>query len=311
MKVFLTIDIECYSGDYEAEVWGGRLGLPYLLDSLGRHGGYATFFVEALGARRWGKEPASRICRAIRDGGHEVQLHVHPAVATAWGLEDRYDRLSAYDLATQTDLIQQGKFLLEECQGAPVSIFRAGDLSANEDTLLAMKANGLVTGSNRDLDSHGSIASRLNEVFPVVNDLCMHEGVTDLPVSCFRSPFPRLDGPYRHLQITAVGAGELRSVLMKMERAGYAAATILTHPGEFYSRTESGFAPNEKNCCRWESLLKFLAETGRNPTLVSQIGGAVVAGGTMRPVVKGGLVHGMMRLVEQAQWRMKNRAKRV
>lgn len=302
MKVFLTIDVECYSGDYEAEVWGGGFGLPYLLDSLGRHGCHATFFVEGLGVRRWGQEPTSRICRAIRDGGHEVQLHVHPTIATAWGVKDRYDRLSDYDLATQTDLIRQAKSLLEECLGAPVSAFRAGDLSADKDTLEAMRANGILIGSNRDLDSHGSIASGLNEAFSRPNDMSVLEGVTDIPVSCFRSPFPRLDGCYRHLQITATGRGEMRNVLLKMEKGGYEAATILTHPREFYSRTQAGFMPNHKNMKRWDGLLQFLVETGRKTTTLSQV--RIVPPTTSAPpIVKGSLVNGLVRIVEQAWWR--------
>ena len=88
--------------------------------------------------------------------------------------------------------------------------------------------------------------------------------VLDVPVSCFRSPFPRLDGSYRHLQITAAGSGETRCVLRGMARAGYRSAAVLTHPGEFFERTPAGPVPNIKNRRRWESLLLLLQETGIN-----------------------------------------------
>jgi len=215
--------------------------------------------------------------------------------------------LWAYDLQTQADLIRQAKELLSNCLGTPISAFRAGDLAANADTLSAMKANGLLVGSNRDLDAHGSIASRVNEVFPVKNDVSIREGITDLPVSCFESPFPWLDGRYRHLQITAAGHREMIYVLRRMERLGYRAATILTHPGEFYCRTARGFVPNRKNCRRWEKLLGFLSTSGWMVSAVREVG--LLDGGSRSgaEIVRGSLVWARERVAQQVWWRIFSR----
>ena len=80
MNVCLTIDVECYRGDYEREVYGGGLGLAYVLEQCRHHRVTATFFVEALGATRWGLDETSRICDMIREAGQEVQLHLHPVI---------------------------------------------------------------------------------------------------------------------------------------------------------------------------------------------------------------------------------------
>lgn len=325
MKIFLTIDVECYSGDYESEVWAHGLGLPFILDSLSRHRLHATFFVEGLGIRRWGREPTERICKAIREGGHEVQLHLHPSIAKAWGLVDRYDRLWAYDLATQIDLLRQAKEGLNACVDAPITAFRAGDLAANADTLVAMSANGIHLGSNRDRDSKGSIESHLNDLFPVDGDLSTiplarlmpssSETATDsglascssldLPVSSFSSPLAWLDGPARHLQITAVAAGELLAVLRKMAKAGYRTATILMHPGEFYVRTQDGFAPNHKNRKRLEKVLAALAEADAEVCVCSEIRSGIPIPAVSPPAIRGSLPWALVRIAEQVWWRVR------
>ncbi len=307
MHVFLTIDVETYTGDYEADVWAGGLGLGYLVETLARPGFQATFFIEALGARRWGPAGVTRICAFLRDHGHDIQLHLHPVVATAWGLEDRFDRLWAYDRQTQFGLIAESRRLLATCAGEASCAFRAGDLAANDDTLQAMVENGLRIGSNRDLDTRASIASRLNGGWTAPNDLACREGVIDVPVSCFRSPFPRLDGAYRHLQITAAGSGETRCVLRGMARTGYRSAAVLTHPGEFFERTAAGPVPNFKNRRRWEALLLFLQETGWPVRGVREAGTLDGGARPPPPVVRGSAVHAAVRVFQQAEWRLRKR----
>ena len=107
MHVILTVDVESYTGDYEREVWADGLGLPFILDACRRHGVVATWFVEALGATRWGRAPLRRIVEKLRLEGQDVQLHLHPVVARIDGFEDREDVLCHRDLATQTMLIER------------------------------------------------------------------------------------------------------------------------------------------------------------------------------------------------------------
>ena len=271
MDIFLTIDVESYTGDYNREVEGGALGLQYVLEQCRRYGIRATFFMEALGATRWGPAPLRDLCRRVAEAGHDLQLHVHPVTARLDGFQDRFDTMWRQDLATQTRLIRVGLELLHAAGVADVVAFRAGSLAANADTLAAMTANGLELGSNRDLDAKSSIESQLNAHFPVINDLSRCGAVLDLPVTALRSPLPALDGPYRHLEICAIGALEMRNALRRMARAGYACATILTHPAELFHRVGQDFVPDRLNCGRLDSLLRLMAdgEAGR-PRLVRE-----------------------------------------
>lgn len=258
MNVFLTVDVETYTGDYDAEVWGMGKGLDWLLETCGRHGVRATFFVEALGATRWGMEGLKKVCGRIQEDGHEVQLHLHPVVARIDGFQDSADLLWKHDAATQERLLRRGIDILREAGVGQVKAFRAGDLAAGENTLAAMEKAGLLLGSNRDSDTK-SVRSKVNDLFPVSNDIARRGRMIDLPVSAFRSPLPALDGRYRHLQVCAVGAQEMRNALLRMDKAGYACATILTHPGEFFRKAGGETFPARKNRRRFEALLQFLA----------------------------------------------------
>jgi peptidoglycan/xylan/chitin deacetylase (PgdA/CDA1 family) len=260
VNVILTIDVECYSGDYEREVFAGGLGLEYLLSMLSRYDAVATFFVEALGATQWGKRPLETICRRLREAGQDIQLHLHPVVARIPGFEDTYDVLWDHDCETQAMLMKRGMELLHACGAQQARAFRAGDFAANETTLDAMRRAGLRIGSNRDLDQKSSIRSQLNDTFPIRNDVSACRGILDVPVTALRSRLPGLDGRYRHMEISAMGWGEMRDALQRMRAAGYTSATLLTHPREFFRHIHGKPVPIRKNCRRLEKLLEFVHE---------------------------------------------------
>jgi hypothetical protein len=94
----------------------------------------------------------------------------------------------------------------------------------------------------------------------VANDLSRHDGIIDVPVTCLRSPLPALDGPFRHLEISAVSTREMCWALDRLSTAGYAAAGILTHPPEFYRWNNGRPIPIKKNCRRLEALLRFIQQ---------------------------------------------------
>ncbi len=306
MDVVLTIDVESYTGDYEKEVFAAGLGLDFIVQACRRHKTVGTFFVETLGATRWGRGPVTGIVAALNAAGQDVQLHLHPVVARIEGFEDHEDVLCHRDLATQRMLIARGLEELRACGATNVVAFRAGDLGANEDTLRAMRDAGLMVSANRDLDQKSSIRSRLNEHFPVRNDLARRDGFLDVPVTALRSAVPMLDGPYRHLEISAVGLGELRDGLERLAAAGYACAGILTHPGEFFRHVKGRAVPIVKNCRRLEGLLDFVA--GRRDmrmASVAEVAGRAEVPAVSPPEVRANLVWSLVRVAEQAEDRLR------
>lgn len=258
MHIFLTIDVESASCDYERDVLGSGYGLPYLLGSLRQACMNATFLVEAMDASRQPSTQLAETCHRILAAGQDLQLHVHPEMANLAGIMNNDGVLWRHCREEQARLIATGRDTLHKITGTMPVAFRAGSLTANTDTLLAMKDCGITLGSNRDLDTHSSIESRLNHVFPVVNDISTFMDVTDIPVSAFLSPLPKLDGRWRHLEPCALSLGEMTHALAAMHRAGYRSACLLTHPHEFYYRRGHRYYPNLINRRRWERLLRFL-----------------------------------------------------
>ena len=258
MNVFLTIDVETYTGDYTSDVDGHGKGLPYILERLNKFKIGATFFVEALAATRWGIEPIRDICALIMDFGQDIQLHIHPKVAKIDKIRIIDDRLWKYNKDTQKRLIEVGLGILDKCGVENVIAFRAGDLAANIDTLAVMEEVGLYLSSNRDLDMKSSIHTRINDHFPITNDISKRGNIIDIPVTAFRSAFPFIDGRYRHFEICALGAGEMKGALFQMMKTGYQCAGVLTHPSEFFRSSEKESQFIGKNCRRFEALLKYL-----------------------------------------------------
>lgn len=300
MNVFLTVDVECYRGDHEREVWGQGLGLPFLLDTCRLHSLPMTAFVEALGTTRWGDGETRRICRALLENGHEVQLHLHPVVAHLEGFSDSDDVLWRHDRKTQARLLRTGIDALIRCGAPAITAFRAGDFAADERTLRALMDTGIRISSNRDPDTKCSTRSRINELFPVRHDLSAWNGLLDLPVSALRSPLPQLDGRYRHLEVSAVGSDELHDALVRMHRAGYVCATLLTHPGEFFRIKNGRCVPVLKNRRRWDRLLAFLKSRAEFNVRTVDACGRTIHPPSVPPVeLRLALTHSLRRVMEQ------------
>ncbi|MBN2302109.1 MAG: hypothetical protein JXN60_06275 [Lentisphaerae bacterium] len=305
MYLFLTIDVETYTGDYGLDVWGHGQGLGYILEKCAEYGVQATFFVEALGVTRWGPAGVKDICDRILNAGQDVQLHLHPVVANIEGIQSDGDVFRNYSKAAQIRFITTGLNMLKECGASRVSALRIGDLAADKITLQAMRECGMKLGSNRDLDKKTTIQSGVNDLFPVRNDICEWQGIVDLPITAPRSSLPFLDGRYRHLQICAVSHAELTDALLKMSRLGYETATILTHPKEFFRRTRRAVVPDMKNRLRLEQLLSFVR--GRNDMEMLPVPRCLTACNirtSLHRDVRFRLHHSLLRMFEQGARRM-------
>lgn len=141
----------------------------------------------------------------------------------------------------------------------------------------------------------------------MVNDISTLNGQMDLPVSVMRSAFPMLDGQYRHFEISALGAAEMKAGIRKLRQAGYATVTVLTHPGEFFRQVGGRYVPVRKNCRRWEALLEFLSrEPGLSVRCVGDLAKEMTNSGrqTSPSVPLFNPFYSLVRIVEQAKHRV-------
>ena len=270
--VFLTIDTEIAWRHHAAglapdvvealSIEPGGVGLGWQLAILKRHGLKATFFVDPMPALVYGIEPFRRIVGAVRDAGQEVQLHLHPNWIGA-SLADRgaHGPFELIDCtaADQQRLLADAAALLVEAGAPPPVAFRSGSYSANDDTLAALAAIGILYDSSHNGAHHpwpSAIGLPRAHIAPV-----SRQGVVEVPVTVVEDR----PGIFRNVQICALSAAETRAALDHAIAADHAAMTIVGHSFELANR--AGLSPNRVHVRRFEALCRLLAaRRGKAPT---------------------------------------------
>jgi hypothetical protein len=268
-RVLLTIDTELtwrpgpdwahWESAYERSYEAAGVGVKYQLRVLAQYALKACFFVDPMPACVYGIEPIKRMIDPILEAGQEVQLHLHPLWVGARDGQTRSERqLARYGAAAQHDLIKRARELLVEA-GAPEPVaFRAGNYSANDDTLRALAALGFRFDSSHNGHQHpwpSAIGLPRDQITPLV-----HEGVVEIPVTLITE-----GRGSRHLQICAVSLGEIKAAIEHAGELKLPLVNIVTHSFELANR--AGTAPNKVHVKRFEDLCAFLSkERKRFPT---------------------------------------------
>ncbi len=234
----------------------GDYGLPFQIARLREHDLEAVFMVETLFTCEMGLTPLAEIVSMLREGGQEVQMHLHPEWVTrskASPLPGRKARrLSHYSLDEQRQLLGYGLDRLREAGATDIRAFRSGGYAANRDTLRALALLGIACDTSYNpcvLGEESGIARNGILMQPEVI-----EGVQEYPVSCFED-WP---GHWRHAQLGATSFGELSSMLLAAHRAGWRSFVIVSHGFELLSPDKS--RADAIAVRRFERLLRFLAD---------------------------------------------------
>jgi hypothetical protein len=279
-RVYFTVDVECAEErmergaiqpalGYDLRVWGrfsnhdDELGVPLIMRELESHGHRGTFFVEPFGARHFGIDGLTSVCRALRARGHDVQLHAHPVQKEpcfrSRALTPENDNLHARDVAGQAALLDEGIAILAQA-GVPrqeVRAFRAGNFGADNRTWQAMQQAGLNLSSNLNanyLNRNCKISWPRTET----GLFDTGAGVWELPISNF------LDGDRpRHLQLMAVSLREMIAYLQAARAHNIGEVNIFTHSFELFyiedlARRRARLS--SLNLSRLRGLCRFLRE---------------------------------------------------
>jgi hypothetical protein len=276
LNVFLTVDTEAWplhadwrerrmADDIRRDIDGatadGDFGIGYQMKVLNEHGLKGVFFVESLFACAVGLEPLRRIVGAIQEAGHDVQLHIH----TEWlrwtedsCLPGRIGRnMKDFTEHEQTLLVARAVENLKAAGAKRVCAFRAGNYGADFDTLRALARNGISFDSSHNtcyLDSDCGMRTPGWLLQPTrIN------GVQEFPVAFFRDR----PGHYRHAQLCACSAREMRNALLDAWRREWHSFVIVSHGFEMLRRrkqTRKPVLPDRIVIRRFESLCRFLAD---------------------------------------------------
>lgn len=285
MKVFLTVDTEVWPAarnwphvplppsercdrEVECYLWGGegesRLGLPFQLEALQRHGLKATFFVDPLFSLAIGQDRLARAVHVIRESGQEVALHLHPEWLTdqripAGAPPFRGPLLCEYGEDEQVALLEHGVQLLKAAGAPRPRAFRAGSFAADASTLRALRAVDIGIDTSFNACSEHSFRS-----FGRRNELRTPEVIEDLmefPVTTFRDGSPYGSRP---LHIAACTFAEMRNALDQAFERQWPCVVIVMHSFEFVrtDRLEKQGAtvgPRRLVAARFERLCRYLS----------------------------------------------------
>lgn len=217
----------------------GDVGIGYQMDVLDRHGMKAVFFVDPMPALIWGVEAIADVVGPIVARGHDVQLHMHTewlAIAgSAQALSDvtgnrTGTNLKDFPFEAQCRLLDYARDTLIAA-GAPRPVaFRAGNYGANDDTLRALAELDMRYDTSHCpgiAQSACAITLGAQDTAPVA-----HCGVIETPVSAIAAGGDGL----RHLQLTAVSAGEIIAALRHAKAHREESVTLVSHSFELMSR---------------------------------------------------------------------------
>lgn len=252
LNVFFTVDTEIWCGGWDnldrafpeafrSYVYGptphGDYGLPMTLRVLNDHGLRGVFFVEPLFAMRFGRAWLQEVVGLIAGAGQEIQLHLHtewvdeaatPLLPNAHAKPKR-QHIHLFSRTEQTELVRVGLELLRAAGARDMNAFRAGNFAFNEDTLHALRSNGI------GFDSSYNGKRIRTDVAPgrLLTQPTVVAGVAEYPVTVFRELGRN---GLRPLHLTACSFQETTWVLNSALDAGWDSVVIVSHNFELLNR---------------------------------------------------------------------------
>ncbi|MBB1075270.1 polysaccharide deacetylase [Rhodoferax sp. 4810] len=271
IDVFYTVDVEVWCVGWQnldqkfpdalrRYIYGptsrGDHGLPYQIRLLQQYNLTGVFFIEPLFALRFGQQVLDDIVGLVREGGQEVQLHLH----TEWvdearepvlpGPQRKRQHLRHFSLAEQTTLIAKGLELLCKAGVTDVNAFRAGSFAFNHDTLPALVANGIPFDSSYNASMFG-LDSGISPGSPLVEPSTLSD-IHEYPMTVYRDGTSTL----RHAQLTACSSAEMEGLLWQAAEQQRKAFVILSHGFELLNKTKNH--PDDVVVRRFHRLCAFL-----------------------------------------------------
>lgn len=158
---------------------GSACGLMEIVRLLEARHWPGTFYLNVYEHPRWGPAAMRDIAARLQAAGQDVALHTHPETA--------YDPLRTemyqYSLDEQTAIIRDGARLITAWTGRPAASHRAGDYSADENTLIALERNGVLVDSSRFWENP---SSRLGTLGLPRNLPSWYGRVAEIPVTVYQ-----------------------------------------------------------------------------------------------------------------------------
>ena len=238
-------------------------GLGFMLDTFGRHGVQATFFVETVQRNYFKHDPMRPIAQRIADAGHEVELHTHPCwnvfrhddwrerARTAKRLDDFKDR----SLESSVALLEQGIASFADWGLPRPRTFRSGNLQHDATLYQALARVGIPYSSNIGT----AIFDSGDPAYRLYSGHHLRHGVIECPVLSFSDWSLGSRKHLKSLTIAGTSFRETRTLLEKAHAAGIATVVILTHPFEYIHARDYGFTQTRVHHVAQQRLRRLCA----------------------------------------------------
>lgn len=260
----LTVDTEFSTHPGEVGLTGRlngeEFGVMRLADICLRHGLRATFFMDVCNTQgergRLMREAGLR----LREMGHDLQLHTHPE----WAHDPARSRMCEYELEEQIGILTQSRARFERWFGMPPMAYRAGDWSANDNTLVALRQAGIPVDSSLFF---GWPPCELTNPEGASNRPRRYGDVLELPPTIFKSRGPGC--PYRLLSTDGQLYGEVAAVARRLAIGGSPLLVSVYHSFSFLGwnrrRTRYWVEPDEVR--KFERFVELIARDPRAEAL--------------------------------------------
>jgi len=286
MFLFITVDAEAVHGSdpMNQMMWGklqgfsGEYGVGLICDICEKYNYRATFFLDVYEHAYYGISALSSVAKYLSDRGHDVQLHTHPAwykdSRDSLEIQDMKKRGSCFNsekywmnmnsLEEQIEIIRYGKELLQDWIKKPVIAHRAGAYAINDDTITALKENGIFIDSSMFFNhKHCKISYNINQ--PIEKD-----GMLEIPVTVFESntslEFLGIKFPwktmYRKTDINDCSESELRSFAEQGNANNLGVLNLFLHSYSFvkFNYNFTRFSPNSYAIETFQKILEYASK---------------------------------------------------
>jgi len=193
-KIIITVDTEVgerlknLKNGFEklilGEINGKYYGVPKIIEIAEKYGYKCEFFVDVYEYKKFGENKFEELCQYISERNHGVQLHTHPSYMYDKNRINMYE----YSLKEQIKIIKEGKELIKKWIDKYPIAHRAGNYGADDNTLIALKENGIFIDSSF-FYRHPNCKIKS----PTINTPILYKDVLEFPITVVKK-FPKIKG---------------------------------------------------------------------------------------------------------------------
>jgi len=261
MKIIITVDVEDpYNPKEMNRIWGKApddyYGIPKIVEILKSYNMRATFFVDVYEKGIHGEKRMLEVLKFLKNAKQDIQLHTHPGTAGIWGSGG----LVSKPLDEQIEIIRWGKEFIEDSIGNKVMAHRAGSYKADNNTLIALKYNNIIYDASLFFKSRNC---RIDTKGVMYNDICMLDGIIEVPVTTMRVNSLFFKNILLKLDIEQEEEFILNSLKL-LKELNYKYVTFFMHSFSLMNNYSKDIKPNIKNIRKLHKILYAIRELNLN-----------------------------------------------